>query len=333
MIVRVLIGFAIVTLAVLIFLWLATGGVQEIATIARGITNPLRIFSGGLSSFRLPWQPEQLTRGPIVNAGEEIPGTEGTQEHGAPEEELAGAQKEYDAIVKEMQSAQNFGEPSPYRGQVTLMQASAAQSGASEEYMELEAAWDNTAPVKISGWSLQSALTGIRAYVPRGAHPFILGSVNIQNDIYLDPGSSAILPSGASPLGTSFRENACTGYLGRLQSFTPPLERVCPAPRDELPFTPENIRTYGEACFDFVQTITSCTFPADVPSNVSPACHLFLANNLSYNGCTQNHRHESDFARNTWRMYLNAGGELWRNSHDIIRLLDQQGRTVDMVSY
>lgn len=331
MVVRILIGFAIVTIIILFVVWLATGGVREVAAIARSISNPFSfIWSGQLSNFRLPWQPEQAVRGPIVNSdGEQAE----TEEQRTPEEELADAQKEYDAITRELSKAQAFGEPSPYRGQVEVGQGATTERTPSAEYVELEAGWDNTAPIKISGWSIQSALTGVRAHIPRGAHPFSLGTINTQSDIYLDPGSTSIVSTGASPVGTSFRENICTGYLAGLQTFTPPLERACPASSDALPFTPENVRTYGESCYDFVHTIPSCTFPANVPSDVSPACRIFLANNLSYNGCVQNHRHESGFARDSWRIYLNAGGELWRNSHDIIRLLDAEGRTVDMVSY
>lgn len=333
MIVRILIGFAAATFIILLLVWLATGGAREVAQIARGITNPFSfIFTGQLSSFRLPWQPENAVRGPIVNSdGASAEAEAGEQQ--TPEEELSTAQKDYDAIMRDLSDAQAFGEPSPHRGKVTIAQGAATERTASAEYLELEAAWDNTAPVQVTGWSLQSALTGVRAHIPRGAQTFALGSVNTQGDIFLDPGSFSIVSTGVSPIGTSFRENACTGYLAGLQTFTPPLERSCPAPSDALPLTPENIRTYGEACYDFVQTIPSCTFPANTPPEISPACRIFLSNNLSYNGCVQNHKHESGFTRDSWRIYLNAGGELWRNTHDIVRLLDAEGRTVDMVSY
>lgn len=331
MIVRILIGFAIATVLILLLVWLVTGGAREVAQIARSITNPFGfIFTGQLSNFRLPWQPENAVRGPIVNASGDIAGSE---EDETPEEQLQSAEKDYDALARELSESKNFGEPSPYRGAVLLHQGAATERTRASEYVELEAAWDNTSPIKVSGWSLQSALTGLRAYIPRGAHVFVLGSVNTQGDVYLDPGSTSILVTGVSPLGTSFKENACIGYLSGLQTFMPPLERSCPAAADALPLTSENIRTYGERCYDFVQTIPPCTFPADAPAEISPACRIFLSNNLSYNGCVQNHRNDGDFSRDTWRLYLNAGGELWRNSHDIIRLLDAEGRTVDMVSY
>ncbi|OGG58670.1 hypothetical protein A2853_02810 [Candidatus Kaiserbacteria bacterium RIFCSPHIGHO2_01_FULL_55_17] len=332
MIKKILIGFAIATVVILFLLWLATGGFREVAGIARGITSPLTadFWSGlSLSQLRLPWQPEPV-RGPDISGGN--PAGEGGETQ-TTEEELASAQKEYDDMMKKLQDAQTFGEPSPFRGQVTLAQGGAVESSPSAEHVILEAAWNNSAPVSISGWSVQSALTGIRSYFPRGADPFVMGAVNTQTDIYLAPGGSASVTSGPSPVGTSLRENLCTGYLSTLQTFVPSLSRNCPAPSDSLPLTAENLRTYGDACLDFVETLPPCTFPSETPPNISSACRIFLMNNISYNGCVQNYRHTSGFTRDSWRIYLNAYGELWRNSHDIIRLLDSEGRTVDVVSY
>ena len=336
MIRQILIGFAAAIVIILILLWLITGGLGKVASYAKRIGNPIEyIFFNGTSTsgyFRLPWQPD-LTMGPIY----EIPDSEDTadtdDEPRSTEEDLSQAQKDYDALMKEADAARTFGEPSPERGNVHLGAGSAAEGPAGREYVELEADGGNTAPTRVSGWSVQSALTGVRAYIPRGANIFYLGAVNEQGDVYLNPGMTANLNSSPSPVGTSFRENICTGYLGRLQSFVPSLSSNCPPPAESLPLTPDNLRTYGDACFDFVQQLPACTFPRDVPPEVSPACHIFLSNTLSYNGCVERYRHRSDFLRASWRIYLNAGGELWRNTHDVIRLLDRGGRTVDVVSY
>ena len=335
MIRTILIWLGVSIVVILLLLWLLTGGVSRIADSAKSITNPFSfLFSGNASSsgtFRLPWQPDEPVRGPDF----EIPGDPGadTEEPQSTEEQTLSAQEEYDALVARTEAAKTFGEPSPQRGDVQIAGEGRATEGGAGEYITVEAATDNTAPVNITGWSLQSALTGVRAFFPRGADLFFVGAVNAQQDIYLDPEGSAVISSGPSPVGTSFRENVCTGYLDGLQTFRPALSRDCPAPADSLPLTADNLRTYGDACFDFVRELPLCTLPLSAPSSVSPACRIFLANNLSYNGCVQNYRYKTEFQRGAWRIYLNAGGELWRNSHDVIRLLDAEGRTVDVLTY
>lgn len=341
MIWTILIWLGVSIVVILILLWLVTGGVGRIRDAAQSITNPFGfLFSGNASSsgaFRLPWQPDDLQLGPGFSRPEDE--SVSVEESPVPEEQLSAeeqlrlAEEDYDALRARAEAAKTFGEPSPHRGYVQLAGAgNAAQSG-KDEYVWVEAASDNTAPVNVTGWSLQSALTGVRAFLPRGVEIFLMGAVNIQGDIYLAPGSSAIISSGSSPVGTSFRENTCTGYLGELQAFRPALSRECPSPADSLPLTPETLTLYGDACFDFVQEIPKCTFPLATPSSISPSCRIFLANNISYNGCVQNYRYKTGFSRGMWRIYVGAGGELWRNSHDIIRLLDAEGRTVDAVTY
>jgi hypothetical protein len=157
--------------------------------------------------------------------------------------------------------------------------------------------------------------------------------VNAVQPISLEPGSSAILTTGISPVGISFRENTCSGYLGELQSFTPELPSECPAPSEALLLNADNLRAYGDTCIDYVQTLSQCHFPATVPSNLTPACRSFIANTLSYNGCTQAHRNDPSFALPSWRVYLGLKAEFWYNTHDVIRLLDDQGRVVDVLTY
>ncbi len=251
----------------------------------------------------------------------------------SPEEELSSLQNEYDVLNAQANEAKTFGTPSPYRGKVRISEGYGASGSDEGEYVGIAAGVNSTAPVDITGWSIQSALTGVRAFIPRGASLFLMGSVNPQADIHLNPGDEAVVSSISSPVGTSFRENICTGYLTQLQSFSPQLEGSCPSPAESFPETADNLRTYGEVCFDFVRSLPSCTYPLSIPSNASPSCRTFLSDNLSYNGCVQNYQHKPGFARESWRIYLGAGGELWRNTHDIIRLLDTEGRTVDVFTY
>lgn len=330
----ILIWLAVIIVLLLVALWFITGGVGKTMRAAQGIGNAVDlIFRNGTTTgpFRLPWQPDEIVRGPqVIDIPDSVDDPEAEM---TPEEELERTRKEYEAVQKAMQDAKTFGEPSPYRGAVQIGAGSAPQATGSKEFLVLEASGDMTAPINITGWSLQSALTGVRAFVPRGAELFILGDLQVQENMYLAPEALAFVSSGFSPIGTSFRENTCTGYLASLRDFTPALSRECPSAGESLPLTPENVRTYGDACFDVAHSLPSCAVPLTIPGNISPACRIFLANNLSYNGCVQTHRSENDFTRTTWRIYLNATGELWRNSHDIVRLLDSEGRTVDVLTY
>jgi len=334
---QVLIGFAAAVVIILIIVWLVTGGVGKTIEVAQNIFKPFTsLVSGGPSEgFRLPWQPTVVVQGPAlpndpVDAGASDTGGGEVQD---PASDLSAAQREYDALQAQINEAKTFGNPSPYRGQVFIVQGGGPAKSGANEYVGIQAEQGNATPVDITAWSLQSALTGIRAFIPRGVDTFMLGAVNAQVDIYLNPGASALLSSGSSPVGTSFRENLCTGYLGSMQTFSPPLAARCPSPSETLPETPDNLRTYGDECFNYVQQLSSCTFPLSPPRSVYPACRIFIANHLSYNGCVQDNKYKTGFAQNSWRIYLGAGGELWRNTHDIVRLLDKEGRTVDVIMY
>ena len=188
-------------------------------------------------------------------------------------------------------------------------------------------------PIVITGWSLQSAVSGVRGFIGPAADLFVMGTVQSQKAIALEAGASASIASGSSPVGVSFRENLCTGYLSQMQSFAPTLSMRCPAPAESMPLTAETIRTFGDRCLDYVHALPTCTYPTILPGDLSPACRSFIMERLSYNGCVQTHRYKSGFVRNEWRVYLGASGELWRNAHDVVRLLDAEGRTVDIIIY
>ena len=176
-------------------------------------------------------------------------------------------------------------------------------------------------------------MSGKRIYIPLAASPFILGVINRVSDALLEPGASAIIVSGISPVGVSFKETVCTGYLNQMQSFTPGLSNSCPSRDRVLPYSAENLARYGADCFDYVQGLPQCDFPKSVPSSLSPSCRGLLSNAFSYNGCVNMFQGSADFALPGWRMYAGFTSELWGNTHDIIRLTDTQGRIVDTASY
>ena len=61
--------------------------------------------------------------------------------------------------------------------------------------------------------------------------------------------------------------------------------------------------------------------------------YAFIRNSLTYNGCAARHSWRPSFSGDTWRIFFGAPSELWSNSHDVIRLLDNEGRVVDVWSY
>lgn len=327
MIRRILLILFIFMVIALIALWLITGGASAVVRATKNFVNPINIFTGGDTSgsfIRLPWQID-APRGPDISS---LASGYDDQSAQTPEEYAAA----YEKLNAQAIELQTFGDPSSYVGKVSLRGSAVREGDVSQEYVELSAS--GNASINITGWSLQSAVSGLRIFIPPAASPFILGTLNLSEPVYLKPKETAIVISGPSPLGTSFKENMCSGYLNELQSFTPELSSACPVPSDSLVETPDSLRIYGTACFDYVQNIPQCHFPGTVyPSNVSAPCRTFLANTFSYNGCVQANRYHPSFEKSTWRIYLNSRTELWDNTHDIIRLMDAQGRTVDVFTY
>ncbi len=325
MIKRVLYTSLIIFIIALIIFWLFTGGWAAISRTARSLANPIDIIFGTSTAgylIRLPWQPAELTRGPDISdyASE----ASARNEASGGEDQSSGTQS---------QSARPSGDSSPYAGKVTISENTATESDPAKEFIQLTASESNGGPIVVTNWSLQSAVSGARAPIPQAAPFFVLGVVNNVQPISLNPGASVFVTTAASPLGTSFRENICSGYLSELQRFTPELGSDCPAPSEALPMNADNLRTYGSSCFDYLNGLAQCHFPSTLPADLSSACRSFIQNTMSYNGCIHTYRNRSDFALPTFHSYLALRSDLWSNSHDVIRLLDEQGRIVDVLNY
>ncbi len=325
MIKRVLIISIVVFIIALIIFWFVTGGWAAAARTARSLSNPLELIFGTSTSgsfIKLPWQPEELTRGPDIGdyAGE----ADARILASGDEDQYSGGQPT---------QTQAFGNPSPYVGKVTISENAATESDITKEFVQLTASENNTEPLIVTNWTLQSAVSGARGTIPLATPLFVLGIVNAVQPIYLEPGASIFITTAASPIGTSFRENICSGYLSELQTFSPELRSECPAPSEALPMNADNLRTYGSSCFDYLNSLTQCHFPTTLPSDLSSACRSFISNTTSHNGCVNTYRNRIPFALPTFRAYLSFRSELWANSHDVIRLLDEQGRMVDVLTY
>lgn len=222
---------------------------------------------------------------------------------------------------------------SPYAGLVTLEMGNARASDANQEYVVLRTAYNLEKNITISDWSLEEDAGGIRVSIGQASAIPFLGQVNSQSPITLPPQSTVYITSGRSPNGTSFRVNQCTGYFEQFQNFYPELTRECPYPEDEILRKPEVIAG-NTSCVDFVERLPRCEMSVNaLPGTIGSACSSFILNELSYNGCINAHKNEAGFYRNEWRVFLNRDQEVWRNSYERIRLLDENGKVVDVVGY
>ncbi len=229
-----------------------------------------------------------------------------------------------------------LGETSPLYGKLYISKEMSF-FGTDDEYLYVTANIKNKEAVKISGMMLQSLVTNKVAIIPKGAPLFMLTRYNKEEDIYLKPGESAIVHTGKSPIGVSFKTNICSGYLN-VANFTPPLATTyCPSPRMLVPNTLENIKKYGDSCMDAVASMRRCAYfdsENKFYKKVSKECRELLKLRFTYNYCVEKYKHTDKFYKGgIWHVYLGREGRLWKDKYEVIRLMDQNSRTVHAISY
>lgn len=296
----------------------------------------LLVFFGGIVAF---WFIAGAGEGPGIfgnyASSTATSTTDRSFSYEAPEQDidinrdLAHVASEVETLRSEVQKAKLWGTVSPHAGTVTLRGGNTGSNDEDEEYLTLHNSSDTS--VSITGWTLESYVTSERAHISLGARLARLGT---QGAIALLPGESAIVTTGESPIGTSFMENRCTGYFEQYQDFYPALNRSCPYPQTEM-------EEYGDValdddrCYDFVATLPSCEVARAeaADARISASCEAFVEEELTYGGCVRNHAADENFESKTWRIFLEENGDLWRSEREIIRLLDSDGKTVDVYDY
>lgn len=239
-----------------------------------------------------------------------------------------------DTSVPSFVGGSTFGAPSPYRGIVGMSRyvSGAGSANSKNEYLEISVT-QNSVPINLSEWIFASDASGKMARVPQGTEVPRSGVVNAVEDIILAPGDRAIINSGQSPIGASFKENKCMGYFSNFQTFHPSLPQNCPIPSDELEqfYGPGYIR--DASCIEYVKRVPRCQVTLSPPVGLSNSCQNFLVEYLHYNGCVNAHKNDRDFLSKTWRIYLGRTEPLWRTKYELVKLLDVNGKTVDAFSY
>jgi len=305
---------------ILIFIfvvWIATGGPSRPISFSGPYITPITTTGGSATGYSL--------RGATSTPAS----TRQTQSN------LRQVEQNVIDLQKSLAQAAHFGTPSVYKGLVTIRHSvsSLRTSDADKEYVSISVSSRATTGIDITGWRLASEAAGHSIRIPEGVGLPRSAIVNQTSAIVLSAGQTAIIVTGDSPVGMSFRENMCTGYFDQFQDFTPSIAHSCPAPQNDFSrFYLGNQHNY-DACLAYVKTIPRCTVPLDEPSGLSSDCLNFIDDNLNYNSCVTQHLPESSFFGNTWRIYLGHDDEFFTKTHDTIKLLDTAGNTVDLLSY
>ncbi|TAL58158.1 MAG: hypothetical protein EPN84_13270 [Legionella sp.] len=250
--------------------------------------------------------------------------------------ELWRAQDDLEDLQRDLQESRLFGTPSVHRGIVSIAKSVGPLKSvdADEEYVTISVSSGADAPVSITGWKLISVRTNSSASIPQGVALFRTGKVNSPQPITLSPGERAIVTTGRSPIGVSFKENSCSGYLEERQNFHPSLSSSCPSPRDDFARFYDGAANDYQKCKEAITTVPRCTTATDLPRNTSNKCQSFAREFLTYNGCITYHASDRNFQGRVWRVYLgNRNDDLWPTKNDTIKLLDAEGKTVDIFTY
>lgn len=333
--------FFVIAVFVFIFIaWTATGGPERPISWAGPFITPVKTVGDeqeGYGSF--------INFGSVLDVGAPSYNDNGTTEKSyqssqSTSRELWSLGSTLAKLQRDARQTKLYGDPSPYSGKVTIQHGTSGLRGdtVDTEYVTI-ALSSGSEPVTISGWRIVSVRTNAYGYIPEGTAIMKSGRVNETAPITLQPGERAIIASGRSPVGVSFRENACSGYLASYQNFVPSLSSSCPRALDDYERFYKGNEKSEFTCKDLVESISRCEIP-DTPSNLPSACYAFVDTYLNYNGCVATHANDRNFWGKTWRIYLghyeknkNEPQDLWEGENDTLKLLDAEGKTVDVYTY
>ena len=217
---------------------------------------------------------------------------------------------------------------------ISLETKRAKETNPDEEYVEIKADKKNKNAVKITGWKIKSK-TGLDIEIGQGAYYYYSDLASQpQEDIYLNPGEKAVIVSGRSPIGTSFKINKCLGYLEQFHEFIPDLNTDCPVLKnEELPSSLNN----DDQCLDYIDQISACATIISIPYKnsikLSSSCQSYVMENANYKSCSEKHKSDVDFYLPEWRIYLNRSEEMWKKKRETITLYDDKNNIIDSRSY
>ncbi|MFA5838737.1 MAG: hypothetical protein WC849_02265 [Candidatus Paceibacterota bacterium] len=250
-------------------------------------------------------------------------------------EQLKNIGTETAQIKEELEKAEEKTNKSEYADLITISRAGAMSITPDREYLEISLSKTAKNKVIITGWTLKSLMSGISVKIEDASWLPRLGGSNTKNTIVLSPGNKAIINTGRSPIGTSFRTNICTGYFSQFQSFYPSLKRNCPDPSEDIEDKYlSGPNAYNDQCLDFIDRIQTCNInTSSLPLNMQSQCQDFVTKKMNYNSCIDTHKNDEGFYGTEWRIYLSRDTELWKSKREIIQLTDGIGKIIGTVTY
>lgn len=246
-----------------------------------------------------------------------------------PEPKESQSQEFLKSKIKEEETNKSL---SQYHGIVTLYYLDRS-TNPTQEYLTIRVSGSKQQVIPVTGWTIRSVNNGTSVTIPKGVYIFFAGMANGEENISLTGGDTMYVVTGASPIGTSFKVNKCSGYLAQFQTFYPHINSNCPVPSDEdlsgIPNTSIN-----DACLRYIESFPSCRIETgSLPANWSYECTNFITNKINYPSCVNTHKNDNDFQSPEWRVYLRRNNFIWKKERDAIILYDAQGKVVDSMRY
>ena len=218
----------------------------------------------------------------------------------------------------------------PNRRDIYLSDIDGARKSISNgEFIEITSSFENKNLINITNWLVKNSQRE-KLYIGKASKLPYLNRINRESSLYIKPGEKAIISTGRSPIGVSFKVNKCSGYLEQFQDFTPPLSSQCPHPLSN-----PNLGSYSldDGCLSYITSIPSCQTPLNPPLDLSVSCLYFIEEEINYNSCVNTYNNSPIFYEPEWRIYLKQTKGMWNNLKEKIDILDSNEKMVDTIWY
>jgi hypothetical protein len=182
------------------------------------------------------------------------------------------------------------------------------------------------APLSISGWSIENE-RGERVELGAGVKKFIPGETPSPLPMAVASNTSLLISFGPSPLGVSFQEHFCSGYLRGTTPLSPPIEAQCPILSNNPKWG-----ALDSTCKNLIESLPRCTvISPEHLGEMTPACELFLRTVPTYASCVREVGDNALLPR--WRIFVGEHTTFIRQEGGVVILRDDRGMVVDTLPY